>query len=352
MEMKGFTHITNNERRSIERALSQEESVRSISRKLHRSAGSISEEISQNSVKGKYDARKAEHKARTRRKRSKIQCMKVATDKDLKQYVIENIKEEQSPAGISGRIKNIDKRVKYASPKAIYKFVKSVHGRQIEKCLYSKAVKKKGGPKRKTSVAIDGRIMIDKRPKRIEKRIEFGHFEGDFIESGKDGKGSILVLVERKSRYPFLVYTEDKGTKHINKIIAETLRIVPVKSITIDNDLSFQKHKELSVLVRASVFFCHPQCSHEKGTVENRNKIIRRYIPRKSDLSRYASGLKEVENKLRNKFMECLDYKTPQEAWDMEMEKWRKKITLLSLKQKNAPISAYYKLINSVRIEG
>ena len=49
--------------------------------------------------------------------------------------------------------------------------------------------------------------MIGKRPKKVEKRKEFGHFEGDFIESGKDGKGSLLVLVERKTRYPFLIYT-------------------------------------------------------------------------------------------------------------------------------------------------
>ena len=331
--MKGYNHITDSERRRIERLLEAEISIREIARRLHRSPGTISEEISQNSVKGTYDARKANHKARVRRKQSKIQCMKVALDPELKTFVTKNIEEDQSPEGISGRTKYVDTHIKYASTKAVYKFVYSVHGRNIEKHLYSKAVKKKGGPKRKKPVVIDGRTTIDKRPKRVEKRLEFGHFEGDFIESGKDGKGSLLVLVERKTRYPFLMYTENKTTNHINNLVAETLRDAPVKSLTIDNDISFQKHEALSALIKATVFFCHPYCSHEKGTVENRNKAARRYIPKRSDLSAYKlEYFKEVELKLRNKFMKCLRYKTPQEAWDYEMSKIKnKKIPLYGI---------------------
>ena len=82
--------------------------------------------------------------------------------------------------------------------------------------------------------------------------------KGDFIESGKDGTGSLLVLVERKTRYPFLVYTDNKSTAHINALVATTLRDVPLKSITLDNDLSFQKHIELSALLDAIVFFLSP----------------------------------------------------------------------------------------------
>ena len=324
--MKGYNHITNDERRRVERLLEAGIHIREIARRLHRSPGTISGEINQNSVKGAYNARKASHKAQMRRKQSKIQCMKVALDPELKTFVTKNIKGDQSPEGISGRVKYVDTHIQYASTKAIYKFVHSVHGRQIEKHLYAESVKKKGGPKRKKSVSLDGRTMIDKRPKRVEKRLEFGHFEGDFIESGRDGRGSLLVLVERKTRYPFLVYTENKTTHHINTLVAEALTDVPAKSLTIDNDLSFQKHEELSELIDATVFFCHPYCSHEKGTVENRNKAIRRYTPKRSDLSGYAlKHFQEIETILRNKFMKCLEYKTPQEAWDDEMRKMKNK---------------------------
>ena len=320
-----YTQIKYSERRRIERLLYSKKSKRKIALELGRDPKAIRYEIKTNSVRGKYMANKAEHKAYVKRRESKIQCMKVAVDKKLKEFVIENIKDGQSPEGISGRIKNIETQIQTVSPKAIYKFIHSVHGRKIEKHLYSKAVRKKSGPKRgKNKPSLDGRTMIDKRPKKVEKRLEFGHFEGDFIESGKDGEGSLLVIVERKTRYPFIVYTEDKSTKQINKLISETLdNNIPVGSITLDNDLSFQKHKELSELLGVIIFFCHSYCSHEKGTVENRNKAVRRYIPKRSDLSRVKiEFIKGVEQKLRTRFMKCLNYKTPQEAWDIEMDKF------------------------------
>lgn len=318
----GYTHIDDSERRRIEAALETGKGVRAIARMTGRSPGTISEELERNSVRKKYTRQQAELKANLRRKRSKLQCLKVAMDPELKKFVTENIENDQSPEGIAGRLKFVETRMQRASMKAIYKFVHSPHGRRIENHLYSKAVKKRGGPKRgarKTS--IDGRMMIDKRPKSVENRKEFGHFEGDFIESGRDGKGSLLVLVERKTRYPFLVYTEDKTTAHINALVARTLSAAPVRSITLDNDLSFQKHEELSELVDAIVFFCHPYCSHEKGTVENRNRAVRRYVPKKTNLSTVSiERFTEVETILRTRYMKILDFKTPNEAWNIEVE--------------------------------
>lgn len=318
-----YTHLNLYERHRIERYLKQKKSRRHIAEKLDRSVSSISDEINANSVKGEYIATKAEAKARNRRLISKVQCMKVSNDVDLKKFVIDEMtKNHQSPEGISGRLKEIETNMQYASSKAIYKFVRSVNGRQIEQHLYSKSVHKKGGPKRGTSVAIDGRTTIDQRPKEVDSRLEFGHFEGDYIESGKDGKGSLLVLIERKTRYPFLVYLEDKTTSNINRLVAQTLYGLPVKSLTIDNDISFQKHAELSELINATVFFCHPNCPHEKGTVENRNKAIRRYMKKKSDLSTFSlEFISEVERKLRDRFMTCLNFKTPREAFELELQK-------------------------------
>jgi IS30 family transposase len=293
---------------------------------LKRGVSCISNEIKLGSVNGIYNAKKAEAKARLRRKESKIQCMKVAMDKELKEFVIDSIKDHQSPEGISGRLKNIEKDISYASTKAIYKFIESPHGRQIEKCLYSNSVKKRTGPKDKPRVHLDGRTMIDDRPKKVDNRLEFGHFEGDFIESGRDGKGSLLVLVERKTRYPFIAYLEDRSTRNVNALIDILLKDFPIQSLTLDNDISFQKHEELSKLLKATIFFCHPQSPTEKGTVENRNKAIRRYLPKKCDLSKYSKEyIDEIQNKSRNKYMKCLNYKTPKEAFDIEIEKLKLK---------------------------
>jgi len=306
--------------------LKKNRSKRFIAGKLDRSMSSIVDEINKNSVKGVYIAEKADFKAYQKRWRSKTQCMKVNQDPVLKNFVIDSMeKNDQSPEGISGRLKNVEKNIQYASTKAIYNFVGSVNGRQVERHLYSKAAHKKPGKKRDTPITIDGRTMIDKRPKSVDSRLEFGHYEGDFIESGKDGKGSLLVLVERKTRYPFLRYLDDRSNANVNRIVEELLHGLPVKSFTIDNDISFQKHEELSGLIDAAVFFCHPQCPHEKGTVENRNKAIRRYVKKKSDLSKYSpEHFIEVERKLRDRFMECLDYKTPREAFNIKLQKQKR----------------------------
>ena len=324
------------ERQRIERYLKKERSRRFIAGKLDRSMSSVVGEINSNSVRGVYNAKKADFKAYQKRWGSKTQCMKVNQDADLKKFVIDSMeKDDQSPEGISGRLKNVERALQYASPKAIYNFVRSPNGRQVEKHLYSKAVHKKSGRKRDTPVTIDGRTMIDKRPKKVDLRLEFGHYEGDFIESGKDGEGSLLVLVERKTRYPFLRYLDDRSNANVNAVVEGLLRGLPVKSFTIDNDISFQKHEELSELIDAAVFFCHPQCPHEKGTIENRNKAIRRYVKKKSDLSGYSKEeFAEVERKLRDRFMECLDYKTPREAFNSELQKQRKPLVRGKLREK------------------
>ena len=279
--MKEFKHFDLKEREKIEKFLRKRKSLRWIAWAIDRSVSGVSDEVKNNSVKGRYNAKKAEHKAYVKRQTSKRDCLKVAMNSQLKKYVIENIKDDQSPEGISGRLKYVEKEIQYASFKAIYKFIASCHGRQIEKHLFSKAVKKKPGRKRGSSVSIDGRTFIDQRPKKVLKRLEFGHFEGDFIESGKDGKGSLLVLVERKTRYPFLAYLEDRSTESVNRLTRELLRGIPIKSLTIDNDISFQKHEELSEILNSAIYFCHPQSPHEKGTVENRNKAIRRYVKKR-----------------------------------------------------------------------
>ncbi len=333
--MKGFKHFDLKEREKIEKFLSRGRSLRWIAGTLDRNVSSVSYEITQNKVKEKYTAKKAEHKAYYKRQESKRDCLKVAMDVDLKKFVIENIKDDQSPEGISGRLKHVEKGIKYVSGKAVYKFIASPHGRQIESHLFSKAVKKKSGRKRGISISIDGRIFIDQRPKRVQKRAEFGHFEGDFIESGKDGTGSLLVLVERKTRYPFLTYLEDRTTENVNRLVEELLKDIPIKSLTIDNDISFQKHEELSELIKAAVFFCHPQSPHEKGTVENRNKAIRRYVKKRTDLSKYPlEYLKMVETKLRNRFMKCLNFKTPAEMFAKEILKTKKPLYCGILKER------------------
>lgn len=95
-----------------------------------------------------------------------------------------------------------------------------------------------------------------------------------------------------------------------------------MKTITTDNDLLMQKHKELEKILNVKIYFCDPYSSWQKGTVENANKNIRKYIPKGSDISKYSKyRIKKIEDKLNNRIMECLNFSTPYEV----LEKYRKR---------------------------
>jgi len=321
-----YWHFDENERRRIARLLLAGESRRSIAKALGRSPSNICAEIKRNTVKGVYDPCKAERKSIQRRKQSKIQSLGVIQDQGTRRYFEEKLSIGWSTELTSGRWKQVLGHKNGPSTKAGYKFLYSVYGRNLEQHMPSHVWKKKSGPKRKVRVHLDGRHMIDERPAKVEKRKEFGHFEMDFIESGRDGKGSLLVLVERMSRYPLIRYIADRSTAAVNATVTDMLVGVPVLSITTDNDISFQKHEELSRMLEADIFFCHPYTSSEKGTVENRNGRVRRPLPKGTDFSQVPlARIMKVEHDIRERPMKVLDFQTPSEVWGEEMRKWAQK---------------------------
>jgi len=345
MKQEKYKHIRRAERTEISFLLKRAYSQRDIAEMLERSVSSISEEISKNSVDGIYDPDKADRKAYARRWLSKHEGMKVAEDIQLRNYVEEKLQEDWSPEQIAGRIKEVDKDVKYASYQGIYKFVRSVYGRNIEKFLRYKG-RRKGRESNAKKAQLENRVFIDKRPGIISKRGRYGDWEGDLIVSGKGGRGVLLVLHERKSRFPVIRRIMSQKTAVINRVIQEiTGGFVCFASLTIDNDISFQKHEQLSSMIGAPVYFCHAYHSWEKGGVENTNKLIRQYVPKKTDISKLTDEyIKEVETKLQNRPRKCLSYKTPMEVMvENKQFKTLKDFGITILQKQNKP---------SVRLEG
>jgi len=310
-----YKHIKKAERLEITILVERKYKIREIARVLKRSPSTISEEISKNSVNGTYNPYKAQQKAYVKRKYSKYQGMKVVEDNQLRNYVEEKLKEDWSPEEIAGRLKEVDKYIKYASREAIYKFIYSVYGRALEQHLRYKG-KKKRRKKREKVTQLENRVFIDKRPEIISKRQRFGDWEGDFIVSGKSGKGVLVILYERKAMYTVIKRILSRNCNIVNRYIKEvTGGFVCFNSLTIDNDISFRKHEELSELLGAPIYFCHPYHSWEKGGVENINRLIRQYIPKGSDISKYSEDyIREIEMKLNNRPRKSLKYKTPLEV--------------------------------------
>jgi len=233
------------------------------------------------------------------------------------------MKEDWSPEEIAGRIKHVETHISSATTPSIYKYIYSIYGRKLEQYLrYGKQTKRDAAH---ASSGITNRTFIDKRPKQVEKRRFFGDWEADFIVSGRKGSGYLAVFVERKTRYVVVRRIALKDTDTVFRLFQKILGgMFVVSTLTIDNDIVFRRHEELSAMIGAPVYFTHPYHSWEKGTVENMNKWIRQYVPKKSDISKLTDDyVQMIENKLNNRPRKCLLFKTPLEA--MEKEKGMKK---------------------------
>src|SRR3990167_7027136 len=178
-----MAHFSFEERVRIETYLDEGLSKRKIAERLCRTHGAVQKEIARNSVRGKYTALKAQVKSYQRRWRVQKDVLRIAINSVLRKYVETHLQQYWSPESISGRLKYVDKHLPYVGKDAIYAYVASVHGRQLEQYLWWK------GTKHKPRIAREGipnRTMIDERPKSVDSRHYFGDWEGDFIVSGKN----------------------------------------------------------------------------------------------------------------------------------------------------------------------
>ena len=246
-----------------------------------------------------------------RRGNASYRGKKIVADPKLRAFVDKNLLDGQSPAAIAGRLKYQEKSLAYVSKDSIYRYLRSPYG----KAIGVKLKKKKRHKRRKKVTELKDRVFIDKRPKIIENRGRVGDVEADFIVSGKSGKGILLGVVCRKIRVTFLEIIHNVSIDEVHKAFEKIKKRFPeMKTVTIDNDLLFQMHKTLEKLLKVKIYFCHPYHSWEKGSIENVNKFIRKFIPKGSDLSQYdKEEISTIECKCNNRFMECIKYATPNE---------------------------------------
>lgn len=273
--MKTFKHLCFEERFVIEKLVHGGTKIRGIAGFLGRSPNTVSREILKNTVKCEYLADKANHKAYFKRWRSKRQCLKVAMDRFLHHFVDEKLRKKWSPEQISG---HLEKELGIScSTKAIYKFARR---RCYDRYLFWGWNKHKGGRKQyQYDTPKDGRRYIDERPSLDG----IGHLEMDFIVS-RQSTWVLLVLVDRCTKRSWVKKLPNRKSHTIRAALSEMLKDVVVRSITTDNDIAFTCWRELETLLHARIYFTHPYHSWEKGLVENTNRWIRCFVPKRSDI--------------------------------------------------------------------
>jgi len=244
-------------------------------------------------------------------------------------HVISKLKTGWSPEVIAGRLKkeiNDNNRAPdgYVNHESIYQFVwNSTYGKTEKLYQYLRYGKKRRtkyyGRKSKRST-IPNRVSIDERPKEIDTRLTIGHWEGDTIMYGRL-KG-INSLVERKTRYVILTKLNGKTPEETASVVISRLKNQICSTITFDNGIENKNHENMSKQLMTNIYFCHPYSSWEKGTNENTNGLVRRYLPKKTDIVTVPQqNVDDIAWELNNRPRKILKYETPQEVLELEYSK-------------------------------
>jgi len=161
------------------------------------------------------------------------------------------------------------------------------------------------------------------RPEIVNTKARFGDWEIDTI-AGENNRGAIVTLVERKTSFMMMEKLKHgKKAKELTKTVNRLLiaYINHVHTITGDNGNEFADHQTIAKLLKTKFFFTHPYSSWEKGLVENTNKLIRQYIPKKTNFDNLnEQQIKEIQYKINNRPREKLKFYSPKEIFFLSLE--------------------------------
>lgn len=211
----------------------------------------------------------------------------------------------------------------YVSHETIYCAIYAMPRGSLRAELVSQLCRSRSGrrPRRKQSsrsTRVQDMTPISLRPPEVAARIVPGHWEGDLIK-GAGGRSAIGTLVERTSRYVMLVRLDGCSAQHILQGFSRRLLRIPPdlrRTLTYDQGSEMALHKDLAKRLRMDVFFCDAYKPWQRGSNENANGLIRRYLPKGLDLSTFTDDdLASLEFVINNRPRPILDYATPQEVF-------------------------------------
>ena len=312
--MKNYNQISRVQRIELATLHRNGYSVSEISKqlKLHRST--VYRELKRNSKpRGSYEATHANFLSEIRKER-------FAKNRKFSNQMIEIIKEklekeQWSPEQINGYCNK--NNIPMVSHERIYQYIyqdKENGGNLFEHLRTGKKkYKKRYGKHKNRKVVIKNKVPIDERPEMINNKERFGDWEIDTI-IGKNNKGAIVTVVERKSS--FILMRKLKG-KNASELALQTIRLMMpykelVHSITSDNGTEFTNHEYIAQKLNADFYFAHPYSSWERGLSEYSNKLIRQYVSKKSSFEHFSiTYLNDVNNKLNNRPRKILNFNSP-----------------------------------------
>ena len=159
---------------------------------------------------------------------------------------------------------------------------------------------------------------IEDRPAEVIDRHTSGHFEADTVLSGKRKGQAIATFVERKSRLIIVKRLQGRDSTSITKAILELANQLEdnLKPLTVDHGKEFANYKLIEKQARISLYFAHAYSPHEWGSNENRNRVLRRFIPKGRPIEEITDDeLIQINWYLNSRPLKCLNWRTPIEIF-------------------------------------
>jgi IS30 family transposase len=297
-------------------------SIRGIADQLGRHRSTIYREIGRNEFRdvrlyrGYYPVT-AHDSARRRRQRRR----KLIQDACLREHVLAKLALGWSPEQIAGRLRHVEDR--RLCHETIYQFVYGPEGQALElhrHLLRARRRRRQRFGRKPRSRKIPADLSIACRPTSIASREEIGHWEGDLlIFRQAHGRANLTSLVERQSRLVRLVRNSDRRSAGVVEAIGAALADFPAearRSITFDRGSEFLAYDHLASEHGIVTWFCDPHAPWQKGSIENANGRLRRFLPGEIDLAALTPAeLHEVETRMNSTPRKCLGFMTPTEAF-------------------------------------
>lgn len=322
---KQYQQLNLAEREQLHLLIWDKLSIRQMARIMARSPSTISREIKRNTPPQyrRYTPHLAQEAYRDRK--IKVRQRPRLKDPVIVAYVLEKLKSDWSPELIAGAWRKKHQRLTI-SHEAIYQYIytatnpgeandlrpylKRKHKRRQRKYIPFKTIK----------TTIPERIGIEKRPARVEMRKQYGHWEGDAIESKRSQNACLRTLVERRSRLVLMAKLKRKTAELTTQATINLLGGYPAglrRTLTQDNGTENAGHQAITTVIATKCYFARPYHAWERGTNEQTNGLIRYYFPKGTDFATISeSEIKRVENLLNNRPRKVLNYCTPQEVFN------------------------------------
>lgn len=320
---KTFRHLNEEDRDTLAILFNRGRTLTSIARFLGCSTGTLSREIRRNTTPTGYRPHAADRLAQQRfsegHRRPRI------NHPGLKDHIEAKMRIGWSPEIIAGRLKrertsatDPETNLPGVSHETIYQWVYA-DARHLIPSLVRGHRRRRHRPRIPwVKVSIPHRISVDQRPPEANTRQQPGHWEGDLLLSA--GGCALQVIVERKTRHTLLRKIPNKSAQAAYQALHGMLSPIPPSlrhSITYDNGLENTLHSDLNAALVMRSFFCAPYHSWEKGTVENTNGLVRRYLPKRVNFDMlHDEHFVQIEDRLNNRPRKCPGFQTSAEAYN------------------------------------